>query len=346
MRRPGLPGLTIPTIINRLWKPEAIQSVSTRFPISRSLFVDPAMTFETHLETFAGLPVIDFRENTDWQGPAHCYRVHLQYEDPESVETILDRLLAQAGDTGLKALIIGAWNGALEGDDSAGLVSSLVSRVGHLAGLKALFLGEMTFDEYEISWINQSDVSPVLRALPNLEEFYVRGGTRLTFSQVEHPHLRTLVIQAGGLSRDLLRELFACRFPALQHLDLLLGTEDYGFNGEVEDLLPLLQGTLFPRLKHLGLMNSIITDDIAALVVNSPIIRDLESLDLSLGTLTDEGAGALLSLPTDAHLKRLDISHHYLTPEALARLQRLPFELVADDPQDPNDEWRGPVHAE
>ena len=143
MRRPGLPGLTILTIINRLWKPEAIRLVSTRFPISRSLFVDPAMTFETHLETFAGLPVIDFRENTDWQGPAHCYRVHLQYEDPESVETILDRLLAQAGDTGLKALIIGAWNGALEGDDSAGLVSSLVSRVGHLAGLKALFLGEI-----------------------------------------------------------------------------------------------------------------------------------------------------------------------------------------------------------
>jgi hypothetical protein len=80
--------------------------------------------------------------------------------------------------------------------------------------------------------------------------------------------------------------------------------------------------------------------------VNSPIIRNLESLDLSLGTLTDEGAGALLSLPTDAHLKRLDVSHHYLTPKALAELQRLPLELVAEDPQDPNDEWRGPVHAE
>jgi len=304
------------------------------------------MTFSTHLDTFGGLPVIDYRDKSDWQGPAHCYRVHLQYEDPESVEAILDRLLAQAGEGGLNALIIGAWNGALEGDDSAGLVSSLASRAAQLAGLKSLFLGEMTYDEYEISWINQSDVSPVLRALPNLEEFYVRGGTGLTFSPVEHQHLRTLVIEAGGLSRDLLRELFACQFPALQSLDLLLGAEDYGFDGEVEDLLPLLQGSLFPQLRHLGLMNSIITDDIAALVVNSPIIRNLESLDLSLGTLTDEGAGALLSLPTDAHLKRLDVSHHYLTPEALAALQRLPLELVAEDPQDPNDEWRGPVHAE
>jgi len=304
------------------------------------------MAYEKHLTSFHGLKVIDYRAEKDWKGPGYSYRVRLEYEDEVKFEEILDRLLAQAGAGGLQSLVIGAWNGACEGEDSTEVVSSLVSRAAQLAGLKALFLGELTYEEYEISWINQSDVSPLLRALPNLEAFHVRGGTGLSFSQVEHEHLKTLVIEAGGLSRDLLRELFACKFPALQRLELFLGIDSYGFDGQVEDLQPLLMGTLFPNLKFLGLMNSGISDDIAALVVNSPIIRKIETLDLSLGTLTDEGARALLSLPTDACLKQLDISHHYLTPEVLAQLEKLPFELTADDPQDPNDEWRGPVHAE
>lgn len=304
------------------------------------------MAYEKHLTSFHGLEVVDYRTEKDWKGSGVGYRVRMEYDDEQKCEAILDRLLAQAGAEGLQALIIGAWDGFFEGGDSTGIVSHLVSRAGQLAGLKSLFLGEMTYEECEISWINQSDVSPLLRAFPNLEAFHVRGGNGLSFSQVEHEHLNTLSIEAGGLSRDLLREVFACRFPALERLELLLGDSNYGFDGEVEDLQPLLLGTLFPNLKYLGLMNSEISDDIAAFIVNSPIIRQIESLDLSLGTLTDEGARALLSLPTDACLKQLVISHHYLTPGALAQLQKLPFKLTADDPQDHMNEWRGPVHAE
>jgi hypothetical protein len=119
-----------------------------------------------------------------------------------------------------------------------------------------LFVGEMTVEECEISWINQSDVSPLLKAFPKLETLRVRGGSGLSFSRMAHQSLRELVVETGGLSRSTIRETFLCDFPALERLQLQLGDGGYGFDGSVEDLQPLLAGKLFPKLEYLGLTNS------------------------------------------------------------------------------------------
>jgi hypothetical protein len=135
--------------------------------------------------------------------------------------------------------------------------------------------------------------------------------------------------------------------PALEHLELLLGESNYGFDGSAEDLQPVLSGRLYPRLKYLGLMNSEIANDIAAVVVNSPIVERIESLDLSLGNLNDEGLRSLHDLADKKNLVRLDISHHFASDDAVAELvDMLPCEVIADDRQDPEDEWRPIAHAE
>jgi len=130
-------------------------------------------------------------------------------------------------------------------------------------------------------------------------------------------------------------------------LELLLGEEHYGFDGSVEDLQPLLSGRLFPSLKFLGLMNSRIANDIAAVLVNSPIVDRVEVIDLSMGNLDDQGVNSLLGLSNHKNLKKLNISHHYASQQAVDKLARtLPFPVVAEDRQDSDDEWRPIVHAE
>jgi hypothetical protein len=299
------------------------------------------------LTTFHGKRVVNFEDEDSWQGPDVAYRLREEYEDSVSVAERLDTLLRQDGADRLTGLIIGAWSGACTGDDAAEIVQTLADEAPRLPNLTALFLGEMTYEECEISWINQTNVTAVLGAYPILEVLRIRGGNGLSFSPIRHEGLRELAIETGGLSRSTLREIFLCEFPHLAHLELLLGEENYGFDGDVDDLQPLLSGQLFPELKFLGLMNSEIADEIAAVVVNSPIVERIDVLDLSMGNLTDEGVRSLWALPKSTKLQRVNISHHFASPNLVGQLRnRISAEVVADDPQEPEDEWRPIVHAE
>jgi hypothetical protein len=296
---------------------------------------------------FFGQKVVDYNGPGDWKGPTQAYRLREEYDDEKSIADRLQSLLEQPGAAQLSALIIGAWTGSAEGNDSAAIVQLLVGVADRLPGLRALFFGEMTYEECEISWINQSDVSPLLGAFPKLETFRVRGGSGLSFSRIAHQSLRELGVETGGLSRSTIREILLCVFPALERLELQLGEENYGFDGSVEDFQPLLAGSLFPKLKYLGLTNSEIANDIAAVVVNSPIAKRVETLDLSLGNLDATGVESLKGLAGHGNLKSLVISHHYADPKQIAALtSALPFQVVAEDPQEPEDEWRPIVHSE
>jgi hypothetical protein len=303
--------------------------------------------YTEHLSSFNGLPTIDYNDSKDWKGPGNAYRLREEYDDEVSIGDRLQSMLEQPGAEKLTALIIGSWTGSCEGSDSTGIVQAVVEAAGQLPALKAIFFGEMTYEECEISWINQSNVSPLLTAYPSLETLRVRGGTGLSFSRVKNASLRELAIETGGLSRSAIREIFLCDFPELRHLELQLGEENYGFDGSVEDLQPLLAGSLFPKLEYLGLTNSEIANDIAAVVVNSPIVERVTRIDLSLGNLDGEGVESLKALAHHKNLKELNISHHYAPQAKIDELiSALPFTVIADEPQEPEDEWRPIVHAE
>lgn len=303
--------------------------------------------YTEHLAEFAGQQVIDFNSAEDWRGEGICYRIRAEYDDEVTVADRLEVLANQPGASNLKALVIGAWEEAFESGGSQELVERLIESAPRFPNLRSLFFADITYEECELSWIQHGDMTPLLQAFPKLEEFRVRGASGLSFSPLSHAGLKHFAIESGGTARSILREISRANLPQLEHLELLLGEPHYGFDGGVEDLQPLLSGKLFTKLKYLGLMNSEIADEIAAVVVNAPLLQRLETLDLSMGNLTDAGAKSLMHLPADSGLKRLKILHHYASQQAMEELQnQLSCDLEEEASESADGDWRPILHAE
>jgi hypothetical protein len=298
-----------------------------------------------HLQVLHGLPAFDFpspgaRQELP-QADAVAWRLAVDpYGDSSDEEfgDLWDRFFDSVDPAGVRAMVVGQWGDP--SDDSSAIVRRLVDARHRLTGLQAVFIGDLEMEEAEISWIEQSDVTPVLDAYPLLEEFGVRGGTGLRFPAVRHKHLRTLRFEAGGLPGDVVRGAAASELPALEYLDMWLGVEEYGGDTTVTDLAPILAGGRFPALRHLGLRNSEIQDEIAAAVAAAPVVAQLTSLDLSLGVLTDEGVTALLGGQPLTHLASLDLHHNFVTQPVAERLRAaLEPSGVEVDLSEPGESW-------
>ncbi|WP_328393455.1 STM4015 family protein [Streptomyces sp. NBC_00390] len=282
------------------------------------------MTISDHLQELYGLPAFDFpgAESKTELPPAAsvAWRISVDsYDSEEEWEDAFARFTDVVDTTEVRALIAGSWSDAF---DSApeGVVSALLGAKDRLPRLRALFLGDITYEQCEISWINQGSVGPLLDRFPELEVFGVRGGEGLEFPALKHERLRDLRVEAGGLSAEVVRGIAASELPALEHLDVWLGTSWYGGTADVSDVEPILSGTRLPRLRYLALRNSEIQDQIAAAVASAPVVAGLETLDLSMGTLGDDGAEALLTGQPLTHLKKLDVHHHFLSEAMMKRL--------------------------
>ncbi|MFI8521015.1 STM4015 family protein [Streptomyces sp. NPDC085481] len=285
------------------------------------------MTVSHYLQELDGLPSFDFPEreadgtlpdaaSVAWRlsTPTYCD------EGDEQWEQRFARFVEAVDTTRVRALIVGGWDEAYE-TSSAGIVEALVGAKDEFPALEAVFLGDMLSEDCEISWIVQSDVTPLLAAYPRLTTLGVRGSTELAFPPVRHEGLRRLVVETGGLPAALVRDIAACDLPALEHLELWLGTDWYGGDSTPGDLEPVLAGDRLPALRYLGLRNCVTQDAVAAAVAGAPVVARLAELDLSMGTLTDAGGQALLDGQRSlAHLKRLDLSHHYLSEEMSERI--------------------------
>jgi hypothetical protein len=289
-----------------------------------------------HSSVFASRTVEEFdpqRGVTTAVGTAIALRY--QYDGSHDVPESLALLVQDPLAVKLEALVIGTWKDLIEGgDNSSEVVNALVAVADRLPNLKAIFLGDILSEEYEISWISQSDISPILSAYPNLEWLQVRGGSGLQFSPVYHDNLKYLIIETGGLSREAIAQICQLQLPNLEHLELWLGSDYYGGDSTVEDLQPILEGNLYPKLKYLGLRNAQYTDEIAEAVGRSRIINQLKTLDLSMGTLGAEGAEFLFSCAAIKTLDTLNVAENYLNDEDIAKLASLKINLIAADQKD------------
>jgi hypothetical protein len=299
------------------------------------------MSVYEHATEFAGRPVQEWEPGTQLVDAANnAYRVGLSYEEAEggtSWEEKFEALLAEPGSGEITALVVGVW-GDLTGTlgNSGEVVAALAAAAGRLSSLRALFLGDIIGEEHEISWIEQTDVSPLFAAYPNLEHFRVRGGSGLHFGTLRHERLKSLVVESGGLDASVVRDITSSQLPSLEHLELWLGVDSYGGNAEIVDLAPLFTGKLFPKLSSLGLRDSELSDAIAVALAHSPVLEQLRVLDLSLGTLTDSGAAAFLSSPVAARLELLDIHHHYCSDEMIEKLKAAGIKVDASERQEPD----------
>lgn len=317
----------------------ASQTSSDEIPLVAFTSIHRREDISHNAGTFVGKRVVDY----DPEKPAKADVVYRFRSDWDSDKLIpnLKHFLALPAALEATALVIGAWHGDDSETSPEHVIATLVEGRERLPNLLALYLGDITSEENEMSWIHQSDLAPLLQAFPKLQLLRSRGGDGLQLSAPAHEKLRGLAIETGGLDVSVVRSIGMAKFPNLEYLELWLGTEEYGANATVEDLQPILSGQLFPQLKYLGLRNSERADEIAAVLVNCPLVQRLETLDLSLGTLGDDGANALLKLSSPT-LKKLNLHYNYISPDLIKRLKALPLTVDASKPSDmeEEEEWR------
>ncbi|MEJ1241945.1 STM4015 family protein [Chryseolinea sp. T2] len=296
-----------------------------------------------NLTSLNGKSVRDYNAKTGVQNvDSVIYRLRVTYDSANegvNVPDLLRQFCADSNAVNVEELIIGAFD--FEGGDSQDVVDALVECASKLPQLSVLFIGDITYEENEISWINQSDVGPVLHAYPGLEYFRVRGGNGLSLGKVlQHNKLKFLIVESGGLPSNVIEQVSQASLPNLEHLELWLGSDNYGFESKAEDFRAILTGDKFPRLRYLGLRDSEIADDLAVALQNAGVLNKIESLDLSMGTLTDEGAKALINNPAIKKLKMLDLHHHFMSEEVSKQFSQLGITVNVDDRQESDDGYR------
>jgi hypothetical protein len=298
------------------------------------------MKVRTHVQSFAGRPVESYSTDDGVQNVDAAIRIAGDYENDVELVDLLDALRADPKAPQIKALILGMWSSDTDDDPVDPVYEKLVEpeTVAAFSSLTALFVGDITGEEQNISDINQADIAPVMRAYPALRTLHIRGGFELALNGLDSDALETLIVETGGLSRDCIAQVCAARLPNLENLELWLGTENYGGDHTVDDVMPILSGRLFPKLRRLALRDCEYTDDLARAVADAPVLSQLDTLDLSMGTLGDEGAQALIASPQVKKLKRLDVSHHYMSPAVAQELSALGPKVIANDAQGAGDE--------
>jgi hypothetical protein len=226
------------------------------------------------------------------------------------------------------------------------LLPLLLKHKDRFPHLTTIFLGDILMEESEISWIAPGDISALFTAYPQIEHFGIRGCASTYTNPYLHlgvlnlEHLKTLVVETGSMDRSVVQDVLRSHLPALEHLELWTGSEAYEANCTVEDFAPLFTDNLFPNLRYLGLRDSEIANDLAIALSQSPLLEQLQVLDLSLGTLDDSGATALLNCPAIRKLKKLDLHHHFCSNDMMQRLQTLGIEVDVSEREEP-DEWDG-----
>ncbi|MGI5487650.1 STM4015 family protein [Microtetraspora malaysiensis] len=300
-------------------------------------------------DRYAGLPIAEVDlDDADGELPAPdsvAWRLSADTYDAEhSFAEVFARFMKRVDTTRVTAVVIGAWEDAYD-DSSEEIIRLLADNAARFPALRSLFVGAMESEECEISWIQQSDVTPLLEAFPLLERLDVRGGTGLGLRPIRHEALRSLRLETGGLPGAVVRGVGGCDLPALERLELWLGVDNYGGDTTVADLEGILSGVRLPALRHLGLQDAEIQDEIAAAVASAPVVARLETLSLSMGVLTDAGAEALLTGQPLTHLRRLDLHHHFLSGGMMKRIhEALPgVEIDLSEQEQGDDEGDGVV---
>lgn len=267
-----------------------------------------------------------------------------QYDEGMSLEDMVKGILEDPEFPQLNELIIGCWGDAWD-DGCQTILDAIVADADKFSHIEKLFVGDMDYEECEVSWIIQGNYSKLWKAMPQLKGLTIKGSSELTLGEICHENLEELTIICGGLPKNVFEELQQAKLPNLKKLLLYIGIEDYGFDGDENTVKDLLEKADFPKLEYLGIADSEIQDELTEVVLESKFMGQIHTLDLSCGTLTDKGAKLLLEkLGQYPKVKKLDLHHHYLSEEMMKRLETelSGIELDLSDPNE-KEEWNGRI---
>lgn len=273
----------------------------------------------------------------------YCYEWEDFEDGDKDAKTMIDEILADPELSELEELVIGCWGESWD-NGAQPIVDGIVECSDKFSQIKSLFIGDMDYEECEVSWIEQADYGKLWAALPNLEKLTIKGSTNLSLGDIQHENLKSLEIICGGLPKEVIAGIGEAKLPALKSLKLYIGVEDYGFDGNIEDIANMLMNSDFPNLKTLGIKDSEIQDDVAKVVTKSKYMSQIEVLDLSLGTLTDEGGQVLLdTLPDYENIKEVNLEYHYMSEDMMAKLKALSADVDVSEKQE-DDEYDGEIY--
>ena len=122
-----------------------------------------------------------------------------QYEDEgKSADTMVNDILSDPEFPELTELSIGDWGGCWE-DACQKIIDEIVEHAERFSHIQGLFIGDMDFEECEVSWIIQGNYSRLWAALPQLKALTIKGSTDLSLGDIRHENLESLTIICGGL---------------------------------------------------------------------------------------------------------------------------------------------------
>ncbi|MFP2906114.1 WGR domain-containing protein [Pyxidicoccus sp. 3LFB2] len=265
------------------------------------------------------------------------------YDSDRDIGELVKELLAHPSAKFLQGLTIGMAHFDDE-NDYEGTITSLTEALTEMGGsktLQSLFIGDFEFpDDTEISWSHLHDVSALYKLLPNLRSLHLRGHS-LELGTVDLPELREFTIETGGLPLSAVKSIAAAKWPKLEKLEVWFGADNYGAEGGVEDIQPILDAKGLPKLKSLGLCNSEFTDELCKVLPQSKVLPQLERLDLSKGTMSDASARIFSeNAAAFAHLKHLDLTENTLTDEGEKLVAKLCPSVAAGNQREYDEEYR------
>ncbi|MDE6363726.1 MAG: STM4015 family protein [Lachnospiraceae bacterium] len=263
-------------------------------------------------------------------------------EDDKGPDTIIEEIMAHEEFPKLDELVIGNW-GAWEGSCQP-IIDSIIENKAKFSHIKKVFIGNMDYEECEVSWIQQGDYSQLWAAMPQLKELTIKGSNDLVLGEICHEELEVLTIICGGLPESVIRSIQNAKLPKLKKLLLFIGVENYGFDGDKNTIKKLLAQAEFPELTYLGITDSEIQDELTEVVLDSKFMGQITTLDLSNGTLTDKGGALLLEkIPEYPNIEKLDVHHNYLSAKMAKKLEELPIEVDVSEIEQAS-EYHGTIY--
>jgi hypothetical protein len=252
----------------------------------RRLLGDPAIVGP--LASWLDAPA---RLKLDWQrGFIRRARIDGFFSADGEREDLLWEVLRHPSGRFLRALEIGCpdW------DQDNVLMSDLLVRAGPTPPLARLVLADLDdsrhYNGIEIRDASIGDLTGLGQRYPALEEVVLEGRGDVVLGELGLPNARRFALRTSGLRCATLRAIEGARWPALEDLEIWFGDREHGASCQPMDLVPLLHSPHLPKLRALRLMNAELTDESVPLVAQSPLAKQLDTLDFSLGTLTDKGA--------------------------------------------------------
>jgi len=177
-------------------------------------------------------------------------KFYLEYEEQESEITLVKKMEEFFKENAIyepDSVSIGYWEEAWE-EGPGNIIEYMVKNKEKFPNLKKIHFADMTSEECEISWIVHTNTSPLVNEF-ELNELRIDGCNGLRLSNMESNTLKKLTIVCGGLERDVIEDIQNAKLPNLEHLELYIGVEDYGFDGDFDTLKPFMMKNNFPKIK-------------------------------------------------------------------------------------------------